>query len=793
MDAEKIRGYLGKLDYDPAPEDAKQAKKWLKEHAPFGHFINGDWYVPADGSFPTNNPATGEQLAKVAMGSPEHVDLAVKAAADAFPKWKAFSGFDRARFLYAIARAIAKHSRLFAVLESMNNGKTIRETRDVDIPLVIRHFYAHAGWASVMEQEFLGCAPGGVVAAIIPWNFPLLMLAWKVAPAIAAGNTVVLKPAETTPLTALLFADILNEVGLPPGVVNIVTGDGTTGEALVRHPTPWKIAFTGSTEVGQLIRRATAGSGKHLTMELGGKSPFIVFPDADLDSVVEGVVDAIFFNQGHVCCAGSRLLVHESIVERFISRLKRRMGRLRIGDPLDKCTDIGAINSEAQYKKIQDLILKGKSEGATCWQPDCSPPDGGFFIPPTLFTDVQPSNTIAQTEIFGPVLAAMTFRTPDDAVALVNNTPYGLAASVWTTDTGTALDMAKRVKAGTVWVNSHNLFDAAAPFGGYRMSGFGREGGRDGFRDMLLEKTPPFQSFETASVPVPPATVTSSPPVTIDRTYRFLVGGKLVRPDGGASYHVYGKDRAILGTVGAANRKDVRNAVQAARAAADSWANQSAHLRAQILFFLAENMANERERFIACLISAGISRLHAEHELTDSIERLFYWAGYADKFGGEIQSVPGRLFVTTTNEPIGVLCLRAPDEQALLGFVSLVAPAIAMGNTVVVVPGIQPLPALDLLQVIQHSDVPAGAVNILTAEDPDALAKLLAEHMDVDGVWSFGTTEGSVEVEKASAHNMKRTWVNYGQRFDWSGSWGRSKRFLYEATQAKTIWVPFGA
>ena len=790
MDTEEIRQFLAKPGYGPAPEDNKAAIAWLERHKRrFGHLIGDNWRQPSGGKyFSTFNPATGEQLAEVAMGSTEDVDAAVQTASVAFQAWRALPGFVRAKYLYAFARAIARHSRLFAVLECMDNGKPIREARDVDIPLVIRHFYNCAGWAQVMGQEFPGYVPGGVVAAIIPWNFPLLMLAWKIGPAIAAGNTVVIKPAETTPLTALLFAEILCEVGLPPGVVNIITGDGTTGRALVEHPTPWKVAFTGSTEVGQLIRRMIAGSGKHLTMELGGKSPIIVFPDADLDAAVEGVVDAIFFNQGHVCCAGSRLLVHESIAELFYARLKRRMDRLRVGDQLDKCTDVGAINSMSQYERIARFIEAGRAEGGICYQPsNWVQPEHGLFIPPTLFTDVQPAHTLAQDEVFGPVVVATTYRTPAEAAELANNTQYGLAASVWSQDIGTALDLAKSIRAGVVWVNGHSVFDAEAGFGGYGMSGYGREGGREGLMEMLRESTQ--EPTPRPSVNYRPSFVGTAP---VDRTCRFLVGGKLVRPDGGASYNV-GSGGVSLGTVGAANRKDVRNAVQAARAAANSWASQSAHLRAQILYFLAENLDKGRELFVPRLEQTGLSYEDAVAEFNASVERLFLWAAYADKFGGEVKSVPGRFLVTALREPVGVLGMRAPDEYPLLGFISLFAPAMAMGNTVVIVPGRQPMPAMELLQVIQTSDVPAGVVNILTAEDPDALAKLLAEHMGVDGVWSFGTAEGSAAVERASAGNMKRTWVGNGRRFDWPDQWGGSKRFLREATQVKTVWVQYGA
>ena len=475
-----VREIFETMEYGPAPESDAEARKWLSSHeGVFGHFIDGTW-SKAGKTFEVIDPSTAAVLARVSQGTKADVDAAVAAARRAFPAWKGLSGHARARHLYALAREVQKHSRLLAVVESMDNGKSIRETRDLDIPLVARHFYHHAGWAQLFESEFAGYASVGVVGQIIPWNFPLLMLAWKVAPALAAGNTVILKPAEFTPLTAVLFAEIAAESGIPPGVLNIVTGDGETGKLIVEHPDVDKIAFTGSTDVGRIIRRATAGSGKKLSLELGGKSPFIVYDDADLDSVVEGVVDAIWFNQGQVCCAGSRLLVQEGIADRLVAKLRARMEKLRIGRPLDKAVDMGAIVAPVQLERIRGLVQRGVDEGATMWQPSWACPTDGYFYPPTLFTDVQPSSTIAQVEIFGPVLVTMTFRTPEESVALANNTPFGLAASVWTESINLALDIAPKIKAGVVWINSTNLFDASSGFGGYRESGFGREGGREG-------------------------------------------------------------------------------------------------------------------------------------------------------------------------------------------------------------------------------------------------------------------------------------------------------------------------
>src|SRR5690606_21342395 len=485
----KVADIFETMEYGPAPEAAAPADAWLERHGrEFGLFIDGEWREPEDGErFETHHPGTGAAIARVAQAGAGAVERAVAAARQAWPGWRDLGPHDRARYLYALARHVQKHARLFAVLESLDNGKPIRESRDIDIPLVARHFSHHAGWAQLLEREYPGQVGVGVVGQIIPWNFPLLMLSWKVAPALAAGCTSVLKPAEFTPLTALLFAELAAEAGLPPGVLNVVTGDGRTGEALVNHPDVNKIAFTGSTEVGRLIRVATAGTGKRLSLELGGKSPFVVFDDADLDSVVEGVVDAIWFNQGQVCCAGSRILAQEGVVDRLAAKLRARMETLRLGDPLDKAVDIGAIVAPVQLERIRKFVALGKEEGAELWQPSWSCPAEGWFYPPTLLTNVSPASTVAQEEIFGPVVAMMSFRTPDEAVELANNTRYGLAASIWTENVNTALDLAPRIQAGTVWVNCTNVFDAAAGFGGYRESGYGREGGREGLWEYLRE------------------------------------------------------------------------------------------------------------------------------------------------------------------------------------------------------------------------------------------------------------------------------------------------------------------
>jgi aldehyde dehydrogenase (NAD+) len=793
------------MDWGPAPESDKPALRWLEKYNnTFGHYVGGRFTEPTEGAlFDVINPSNRQRLARVSQGSAEDVEAAVAAARSSLPSWQDLGAHGRARHLYALARAVQRNSRLLAVLESMDNGKSIRETRDLDIPLVSRHFYHHAGWSQLLNSEFPGYEGVGVVGQIIPWNFPLLMLAWKVAPALAAGCTVILKPAEFTPLTALCFAEIAHEAGLPPGVLNILTGDGETGKAIVEHPDIDKIAFTGSTEVGRIIRRATAGSGKKLSLELGGKSPFVVFDDADLDSVVEGVVDAIWFNQGQVCCAGSRLLVHEGVADRLVAKLRARMERLRVGPPLDKAVDMGAIVAPVQLDRIKGLVESGVEEGAAMWQPSWACPTDGYFYPPTLFTGVSPSSTIAQVEIFGPVLVSMTFRTPSEAVALANNTPYGLAASVWTENINLALDVAPKLDAGVVWINSTNLFDASAGFGGYRESGFGREGGREGMWEYVKRvvgsgqrvagPTTASDSERRARATTAPLPATRSPLPAIDRTPKLFIGGKQSRPDSGYSMRIRGAEGGLVGEVGEGNRKDVRNAVEAAHAAAAGWRAASGHLRGQILYYVAENLAARTDDFVR-RIDAMTGRGHAwaRREVDVSVERLFTYAAWADKYDGAVHNVPIRGVALAMHEPIGVIGLVAPDAFPLLGLVSLLGPALAVGNSTVAIPSeTYPLAATDFYAVLETSDVPAGVVNIVTGPK-DALAKVLAEHDDVEAVWYFGSRDGVKTVEHASASNMKRTWATWDER-DWlDGAEGEGREFLREATHVKNIWVPYG-
>ncbi len=793
LKSNSIAALFQTLEYGPAPEAEDEVRAWLARHeAGFDLFINGAWVKPEvpRARFESRNPARDEHLAWIAAAGPGDVDAAVRAAGAAFPAWAATPGHQRARVLYALSRLVQKYTRFFAVLESLDTGKPLRETRDIDLPLVARHFSYHAGWAQLLSRELPGHAPLGVCGQIIPWNFPLLMLSWKVAPAIAAGNCVVVKPAEQTCLSALFFASLCAQAGVPPGVINIVTGDGATGAALVAHPGIAKIAFTGSTEVGRAIRAETAGSGKKLSLELGGKSAFLVFEDADIDSAVEGLVDAIFLNQGQVCCAGSRLLVEEGAALGLLDKLKTRLQSFRLGDPLDKGVDMGAVIDRTQQDRIAALVDRGVAEGASLWRPAIALPAQGCFYPPTLLTDIAPSNSAAIEEIFGPVLTVMTFRHRAEAVALANSSRYGLSATIWCESIDRALSVASELKAGTVWINTTNMFDAACGFGGYRESGFGREGGLEG----LLEYLQPTDDFPPPAETAAPASAPqeSGPPAAIDRTPKLYIGAKQVRADNGGVRAALTADGRLAGHVGDGRRKDVRDAVEAAVAAA-GWSRATAHNRAQVLFFLAENLSARREEFarrLSDLTGAGAGE--AEREVETSLERLFAYAGWADKFDGAVHTPPIRGVTLAVPEPLGVLGIVCPDEAPLLALVSLMAPAIALGNTCVIAASERyPLPATDFYQVLDTSDVPAGVVNILTGPRTE-LAETLARHDQVDGLWYFATAEGAARVEALSVGNLKRTWTNQGRARDWfSNTRGEGRAFLREASQVKNIWLPF--
>ncbi len=780
------------MSYGPAPEATDKVDQWLLDHRESSFLlINGEWVAPSSGDyFDSVNPATGAVLGKVAQAGAADIDKAVKAARAAQPAWQKLSGHQRARYLYALARLLQKHSRRLAVLETLDNGKPIRESRDADVPLAVRHFYHHAGWAQLMETELPALQAVGVVGQIVPWNFPLLMAAWKVAPALAAGNCVVLKPAEFTSLSALMFGELCQEAGIPAGVVNIVTGDGETGAELVRHPDIDKVAFTGSTDVGRLIKQQTAGSGKKLTLELGGKSPFIVFDDADLDSAVEGLVESIWFNQGQVCCGCSRLLVQEGIADILVERIKTRMATLRVGDPLDKGMDMGAIIDHSQRERIDALVKQGVAEGAVLWQPEGACPEIGCFYPPTLLTDVESNNVVAREEIFGPVLSVLTFRSQQEAIDLANNSRYGLASSLWSENINRALDVAPQLKAGVVWINSANQFDAACGFGGYRESGIGREGGKEGMYEYLKpQDTGPMEPV--IPMPEPQAPPRGEADAGIDRTAKMYIGGKQVRPDGGNSTRLLAADGRHVGLVGEGNRKDIRNAVEAA-STAEGWSKISVHDRAQVLFYIAENLSYRAEEFARRLVTLTDTS-NAEAEVEAAIERLFYYAAWADKYDGKVHQPPIRGVALAMNEAIGVMGIACPDGSPLLAFISMLAPVIAMGNRAVVVPSQRyPLIATDFYQVLETSDIPAGVVNIVTGQR-EVLSKVLAEHNQVDGLWYHGTAVGSKAVEQASVGNLKRTWVNHGRARDWmSSEHGQGKQFLREACQVKNIWIPYG-
>ncbi|MGQ7845839.1 aldehyde dehydrogenase family protein [Granulosicoccus sp. 3-233] len=787
-----VANYFDTMSYGPAPESDKEARQWLATHQNgFGHFINGEFTSVGDESFETFEPATGATLARLSTAQQSDIDAAVKSARAAQAAWAAQPGHARAKVLYALARIIQRHARLIAVVEALDNGKPIRETRDIDIPLAARHFYHHAGWAQLQDSEFPTHSAIGVVGQIIPWNFPFLMMAWKIAPALALGNTVVLKPAEYTSLTALLFAELAASAGLPDGVLNIVTGDGKTGALLVEHADVDKIAFTGSTAVGKWIRKATAGSGKSLTLELGGNSPFIVFEDADLDAAVEGVVDAIWFNQGQVCCAGSRILVQEGVAEDFHARLRLRMSHLRLGLSLDKCIDMGSLVAPVQLQRVEAMVQQGVEAGATLFQPDIEIPAGGSFYPPTLLSNADPTSSVVCEEIFGPVVVSMTFRTFDEAIALANHTRYGLAASVWSESVNQSLEVAAALEAGIVWINTTNAMDASVGFGGRKESGFGREGGREGCLDYL--KPDVWMKAPKRVDPEGMAIAAKGASFGMDRTAKLFIGGRQARPDGNYSRAVVSPKGECLGEVGEGNRKDIRNAVEAARGAA-SWASKTAHNRAQILYYLAENLSiREAEFAVRVRDMTGVTVKQAQAEVEACISRLFSYGAWADKFEGAVHLPPIKGVTLALPEAQGVVGVVCPAEAPLLGFISLVAPLLATGNRCVVVPSeAAPLSATDFYQVLETSDVPAGVINIVTGNALE-LADTLSKHNDVDALWAFGGPTMTRLVEEQSAGNLKRVWSGFDRQIDWlDPRVGEGHEFLNRATDIKNIWVPYG-
>ena len=753
----------------------------------FGQFINGKFISQKDAEIIASlDPSNGDLLANIEIASDSQLNTAVKAARQAQPNWQALGGHGRAKVLYALARLIQKNARLIAVLETLDNGKPIRESRDIDIPLAIRHFYHHAGWAQLQEKEFKSYESIGVVAQIVPWNFPLLMLSWKIAPALAMGNTIVFKAAEQTPITAMYFAHLCQQAGIPSGVINMVNGDGVVGASLAAHEGIDKVAFTGSTAVGQSIRKSTAGQGKKLTLELGGKSAFVVFEDADLDAAVEGLVDSIWFNQGEVCCAGSRLLVQAEVAEKLHLKIKARIKQLRLGLPLDKSIDLGSLVSKTQFERVSQMVNDGLKHGGESFQA-CDIDAEKNLYPPTLITDIDSSHPLAQEEIFGPVLVSMTFRTQSEAVALANNSRYGLAASVWSENINRAMDVAPKIKAGVLWINCHNQFDASCGFGGVKESGFGREGGKEGLYEYLKPRyLSPVKNVRSKKT-------NSNKNQLIDRTLKFYIGGKQVRPDGGHSIETFNANGTLAAVVGSGNRKDIRNAVNAA-VKATSWSSQSGHGRAQILYFLAENLAVRESEWIERLETlCGISNEHAKAEFDESISRIFSYAAWADKYDGAVHSAPYRGVTMALPEPIGVLAQVAPENQPLLTTISLIAPAIAMGNRVILIPSDSfPSVALELVQTFETSDIPPGVINIVTG-DKSELSHQLVGHAEVDGVWCWSDSNNIAKVETISAMDLKRLWVHIDGDRDWLDSnQGEGLEFLRNATEVKNIWTPYG-
>ena len=778
------------MEYEEALESNIEALEWIAEHnGQFGHFIGGRFTKPKN-LFKTINPFDKKEIAKISQGTVADIKKSVQAARSGLEKWQSIGSFQRSKYLYAIARYIQKESRTISVLESIENGKSIRESRDIDIPLAARHFYYHAGWAQLLDEEFQGYSAVGVCGQIIPWNFPILMLAWKVAPAIAAGNSVILKPAEQTSLTALYFAEICKRIKLPEGVVNVVTGDGITGSHLVTQKDISKVAFTGSTEVGKEIKKNMAGSGKALTLELGGKSPFIIFDDADLDSAVEGLVDAIWFNQGQVCCAGSRLLLQETISTKVEKKILSRMKKLRFGNPLDKSIDMGPLVSFEQQSRVKGLVDKGVESGADIFQCDIPSNLKGYFYPPTLLKNVSPSMEIFQKEIFGPVLSSTTFRTPEEAISLSNNSRYGLSASIWSENINLALDIAPKLKVGVVWINTTNVFDAAVGFGGYRESGYGREGGKEGMYEYLKFNSDQYLIKEARVLKKNISVKKQSIPY-IDQTRKMFIGGAQKRGDSGHSIEIFDNQREEIATVGRGNRKDIRNAVEAANKQMN-WTMLSSHARAQIMFYIAENLSQRRDYFISLLSSTSLCQ-NPLQEFDTTLERLFTFASWADKFDGVVHQAPIRANTIALNEPVGVMGIICPDLAPLASFITLIAAALCQGNRLIVIPSENfPLPAVDMYQIFDTSDVPGAAINIVTGKHNE-LINTLSEHNSVDGIWNFGDSKYETNIDIASVSNLKQIWSVDGNNVNWINYHASfNKLLLRKSSQVKNIWIPYG-
>jgi aldehyde dehydrogenase (NAD+) len=750
-----IEDILISMDYGPAQDGTKEAHVWLAAHQRrFGLFIDNRWSAPDEASLlPCIDPADGALLAELTQASALDVARAVDAARRAQPLWQALGGHRRARVLHALARLLQKHARLFAVLATLEQGKLLRETRECDLPQAARHFDHHAGWAQLQSEEFPDHRPVGVIGQIVAPGFA--QLAWKIAPALACANTVVFKPSASTSLTALLFAELCQKAGVPAGVVNIITGDASVGQAIVSHPGIDMIAFSGSFEAGRAIRIASAGSGKKLILQLTAGVSFIVFDDADLDAAIEGWVDALCAGRGRL---GVRLLVQESIAQRFLARARARSDRLRVGAALDKSVDISVLQNSV-------LQSDGPQQSA---------------------------------------IESISFRTPQEAIRLANNLSDGFAASIWSESISLALAVAPEIKAGVIWINSVNLFDAACGVGGVGAAGFGREGGREGMLEYMTALAddgrpdlPPPAVAETASTPFS-VSAPASDPFALDRTVKFYIGGQQVRADGGDSRAILGHDGAHLADIGVGSRKDIRNAVEAARKAS-GWAAASAYNRAQVLYYIAENLALRADEF-GVRIGAMTGAPDPETEVACAIERLFHCAAWADKYDGLIHQPPVRALALALNLPLGVIGIVCPNEAPLLGLIALVAPAIALGNRVVVVPSqAHPLCAFDLAQVLATSDLPGGVVNFVSGcgignGNIDELAATLASHFDVDAIWRHdGSLAGCLEVERLAAQSMKRSWVGGARGCNWSSTaQGGARTVLAHASAVKNIWIPHG-
>uniref|UniRef100_A0A8C8SVP3 Aldehyde dehydrogenase domain-containing protein n=1 Tax=Pelusios castaneus TaxID=367368 RepID=A0A8C8SVP3_9SAUR len=810
-------GIYSAMEYGPAPEGAGSAQAWLEAHGRrFGHFVDGKWLKPEGRETASSiNPATGEPLGDTLQGEPEDVEAAIQAATKAFKSWSRLPCHARARHLYNMARTIQKHQHLFAILESLDTGKPIGEARDHDLPLVIRHFYHHAGWAQVMATEMGGWEPLGVVAGVVTWS-SLMLLAWKICPALAMGNTVVLLPPTHARLSALLLAELGAQAGLPPGVLNVLTGEGALAELLAIHPGVDGLTVASSVEVGRSLRRATAGMGVRLSLQLGGETVIVVFDSADLDGAAVGLSDTMSCQRGQVPGARALLLVQEAVAEVLLKRVKTRLGKLRIGDPLDKAMDGGALADEAQRLAIETYVEEARAEGAEVFQAWTALPAHGPFYPPTLITGVASSSRCVREQVLGPVLVVLPFRTAKEAVALGNNRPSGLAASVWTENLPLAMEVAQSLQAGTVWINGQNLFDAAAGGGGSKESGNSRDGGKEGLYEYIRlswqswprpgpteldYKTfaaaygadpPPIPGHSGVACPTGPELEENMP--RVDRTYKMYYGGSQKRPVGMASRPILDPAGKVLAYVADGSAKDIRNAVEAAHKAAPGWGKRAAHARAQVLYYVAENLELRREEVASRLgVLMGTPLEEARQEVDLSLERLFHWAAYCDKSGGAVQETPMHGTTLQLHQPLGVVGIACPDERPLLSFLSLLAPAVARGNAVVMIPSPRyPLPALDLCQIFDTSDIPGGVVNLVTG-NRDHLSRTLAQHQDIQAMWYFGSQQGSQFVEWASAGNLKRTWVSHGAPRQWENpTQGAGEEFLYQATQCKTVWIPMG-